>query len=1093
MFGRAVVLMKKCFGSFAAMAVSCACLMNCSLSSFAMDLNDCGTAFSGDAAENHKLANEWIDETKKWSERAAKYREEQGLVPDGEWTTTLDHTLGNWTKARDWIEFFCKLNNDYNLKTMEYEGGFAEITDQYLIDGIVEWAEANFTPEQLEEFHAADGKYRLFYIDGSVVAARDNIVSAVSNLSSSGAAGATISTGVYVMNLLDNVFIGINSERAALQEIDDFMVRYGYWGFTDDTVVCREEVEKGQMPFFNQMAGDDTYVISPNTGRIMIGDYCENNSGFDTLIFDYEVDISKLVFCRYEGSLYISDDANGNDICLYNYFSSDASYHLESIVVNDTAYSIDDILDIVDVFVGDENDNEITSYPEQSFICSAAGNDTILAKSGGNIIFAGEGDDVIESGSGNDIIYCEDGNDNAFAGGGCDFLFGGLGDDILCGADGNDLFYYRLGDGNDTINESKGYGVFPYGGIDILYLDEGIDPERTVVERSNSDLLLHINGNAATLTLPGIYQSGASPLQHPLDYVMFSDGTCWDFNTMLDLCRYVCGTDGDDVLRLTHEADGILKGFDGNDKMYGLGTNDTFYGGKGDDLLDGRSGDDTYYYFLGDGNDIIDEGNGPSSFPSGGNDYVYLGEGILPSETYIEITPDGYSFILHMIDGGTLTMTGNVVSGMAHLFPIEHIVFADGTEWTFSDLQANGGLCGTDGDDVIRDGSDNDNVFCGKGNDTIRGTGGGDTYIYQYGDGQDYIYDSGNFWGSGGDVLYLKGIAMEDVYCETKGSEYVFYIGSRSNSVRIYGIEAVRMDGCEDMPTAEFAAAAQSADLLPYDAAGDITGVHAILDGDIGVVFHVSVPDEYLDGSLVISMNGAENRTFTAEDFTQQDENGSYLLTYYVRSIQMAETITASFYDKDGVLHHTKSTSVEHYGRALLALPQSDKVIALVNAMLTYGNCAQAALSEINHWEIGSAYAAMKGSYKTPADQTAALEQYVVTKTGSDDTITRIQYTVSFDHAADINLYLTSEVQPIVLVDNEPAAVSESEDGVWKVTIPNHSASNLNKQHTVLINDSITLSDLTPLSYANRMLSDSSEKIQALANAFYAYYAAARA
>lgn len=64
MFGRAVVLMKKCFGSFAAMAVSCACLMNCSLSSFAMDLNDCGTAFSGDAAENHKLANEWIDETK---------------------------------------------------------------------------------------------------------------------------------------------------------------------------------------------------------------------------------------------------------------------------------------------------------------------------------------------------------------------------------------------------------------------------------------------------------------------------------------------------------------------------------------------------------------------------------------------------------------------------------------------------------------------------------------------------------------------------------------------------------------------------------------------------------------------------------------------------------------------------------------------------------------------------------------------------------------------------------------------------------------------------------------------------------------------
>lgn len=76
-----------------------------------------------------------------------------------------------------------------------------------------------------------------------------------------------------------------------------------------------------------------------------------------------------------------------------------------------------------------------------------------------------------------------------------------------------------------------------------------------------------------------------------------------------------------------------------NDKSFGSEKNDIIItgegkdyleGGKGDDYLNGGRGDDTYYYKLGDGNDIIYEGESPIRNYGGGNDTIEFHNNIRP-------------------------------------------------------------------------------------------------------------------------------------------------------------------------------------------------------------------------------------------------------------------------------------------------------------------------------------------------------------------------------------------------------------------------------------------------------------------------------
>lgn len=66
-------------------------------------------------------------------------------------------------------------------------------------------------------------------------------------------------------------------------------------------------------------------------------------------------------------------------------------------------------------------------------------------------IDGGKGADTIKGGYGNDSIFGGKGNDVLYGGTGKDTLWGGVGDDELFGDEGKDVFYYKPGEGNDTI------------------------------------------------------------------------------------------------------------------------------------------------------------------------------------------------------------------------------------------------------------------------------------------------------------------------------------------------------------------------------------------------------------------------------------------------------------------------------------------------------------------------------------------------------------------------------------------------------------------------------------------------------------------
>lgn len=130
---------------------------------------------------------------------------------------------------------------------------------------------------------------------------------------------------------------------------------------------------------------------------------------------------------------------------------------------------------------GDNNDN-VLSASEMSFIYGLGGNDTtygsnfydlIQGGTSNDVIYGNGGDDAIIGDQGSDQLYGGDGDDLIVgdnlltpAGAGNDVLFGGAGSDRLYGNYGNDLYLYSINSGIDIINDGKTAAEFPgYGGV----------------------------------------------------------------------------------------------------------------------------------------------------------------------------------------------------------------------------------------------------------------------------------------------------------------------------------------------------------------------------------------------------------------------------------------------------------------------------------------------------------------------------------------------------------------------------------------------------------------------------------------------------
>ncbi|MFK0209528.1 calcium-binding protein, partial [Agrobacterium sp. NPDC090283] len=183
-------------------------------------------------------------------------------------------------------------------------------------------------------------------------------------------------------------------------------------------------------------------------------------------------------------------------------------------------------------------------------------------------------------------------------------------------------------------------------------------------------------------------------------------------------------------------------------------------GGAGDDVLIGGWHDDTYYYDLGDGNDVIVE----EAF-QGSNDRLVFGPGVFASDlTFSFDAYDTDTLRIYLSDGAALVIKDAFGTNGGG---IERLEFADGTIWdrsalaaavgqqavTLNSIKGNSGantLVGTSANDSL-DGSEGaDTISGGAGDDFADGGLGNDTYLFNRGDGHDVFF--GN---SGTDTLKL--------------------------------------------------------------------------------------------------------------------------------------------------------------------------------------------------------------------------------------------------------------------------------------------------------------------------------------------------
>ena len=216
----------------------------------------------------------------------------------------------------------------------------------------------------------------------------------------------------------------------------------------------------------------------------------------------------------------------------------------------------------------------------------------------------------------------------------------------------------------------------------------------------------------------------------------------------------------------------VIAGSDGNDHILGdaIGGggvggfyqdgDDVLIGGLGNDSLTGASGNDTYFFNLGDGQDVINNFD-PHQYATGtpSFDRLVFGVGINPADikitqgTFLDAGVDVPSLIISI--NGTndrITIMGSgpmdEVPPLAEIM-LDAIEFADGTVWgqsvIFSQVsmsivgdEFDNYLNGIDGDDLMAGLAGNDTLYGYAGNDTMDGGVGHDNLLG--GTGNDSLY-----------------------------------------------------------------------------------------------------------------------------------------------------------------------------------------------------------------------------------------------------------------------------------------------------------------------------------------------------------------
>ena len=678
-----------------------------------------------------------------------------------------------------------------------------------------------------------------------------------------------------LMACKNNVYVGTDGDDTLSGKIGNDYLLGGSGNDTISAIDGNDKIYGGTgNDILNGGHGDDTYFFNLGDGEDVIKED-SNDLNADRIVFGEGIEAENILIERIGEDLIIKYSADDKIIIknAYKYKSGHGYgyYFVESIEFADgTVWDTEEIGKRASIHIGTEEADVMTNY------------ETVIGYTRNETYHAGAGNDTIEAGLGDDIIYGESGDDTIIAGGGNDKLYGGDGNDILDGGYGDDTYYFNLGDGEDIIKED---GTLDSDGTtlnsDRIVFGEGIKAEDILLERVGEDLIIRYNAEDKIIIKNAYkYKSGHGYGCYFVESIEFADGTVWDTEEIGKRASIHIGTEEADVMtnyetvigytrNETYHAgagndtieaglgDDIIYGESGDDTIIAGGGNDKLYGGDGNDILDGGYGDDTYYFNLGDGEDIIKEdGTLDSDGTTLNSDRIVFGEGIKAEDILLERVGEDLIIRYNAEDKIIIKNAYKYKSGHGYgCYFVESIEFADGTVWDTEEIgkrasihigteeadvmtnyetvigytrnetyHAGAGndtieaglgddiIYGESGDDTIIAGGGNDKLYGGDGNDILDGGYGDDTYYFNLGDGEDIIKEDGTLDSDGTTlnsdrIVFGEGIKAEDILLERVGEDLIIRYNAEDKIIikNAYKYKSGHGYGCYFVESIEFA------------------------------------------------------------------------------------------------------------------------------------------------------------------------------------------------------------------------------------------------------------------------------------------------
>ena len=238
------------------------------------------------------------------------------------------------------------------------------------------------------------------------------------------------------------------------------------------------------------------------------------------------------------------------------------------------------------------------------------------------------------------------------------------------------------------------------------------------------------------------------------------------------------------------------------------------------------------------------------------------------------------------------------------------------------------------------------------------------------------------------------------------------------SQVRITSAKADESANAVDADTPEIDltddAAVLSTEITPVFKTHSLT-----LSGQIGVNFFLELPEidgvDYADSYVEFTISGKGGKTFTDPyDPNFMNESKKYYgFTCCVSSIQMADTITATFHYDDG-----KTVSEEYSIAEYIEMFEErrslfdEKTTAMIESIADYGHYIQIYLSDVNEWTIGTDYAEMERHYTESydyADVLANVESNAIVRTIAGSNVEKVNYRLQLWSETTLQVFLKTK------------------------------------------------------------------------------------